>query len=382
MSASAGANLQLVEAAGEGRARGRIHGETLREPIREGVERWRQDLAGELGPRVGEYLTALVGETSFRPAIARWTPDLLAEVEGIAEGAGVDPLTMLAFQLVDEDWWFRRNRRLGIRRPVGEKCSALAVGGRGQDAPVVAENLDIPRWSDGLQVALRVRRPSGDEVVVFSYAGMIGLTGLNRSGVGVCVNSLIQLDTRIDGLPVAFVLRGMLDRTSLEEAIRFLCEVDHASGQSYLVGGPDGIAAFECSARGATKLRAGGQGRGLCHTNHPLVCEDTGTFDAVQRLDDPERLRRSRLNSECRLSCLQKTLDSCAAADRAVDIAQRALRSHDGDYPVCCHNVEDRSWFTAWSVIYELAGTPMAHVTCGPPCRSDYWTVDFDRRAK
>jgi NAD-dependent oxidoreductase involved in siderophore biosynthesis len=113
-----------------------------------------------------------------------------------------------------------------------------------------------------------------------------------------------------------------------------------------------------------------------------LVCEDTGTFDAVQRLDDPERLRRSRLNSECRLSCLQKTLDSCAAADRAVDIAQRALRSHDGDYPVCCHNVEDRSWFTAWSVIYELAGTPMAHVTCGPPCRSDYWTVDFDRRAK
>lgn len=369
-----------IALAGSGRQRGRIHGESLRETIHEAVDRWRRELANELGSPVDEYLTALVGETSFERAISRWTPDLLDEVEGIAEGAGIDRATMVAFQLVDEDWWFRRNRRLGIRPPASLKCSALAFGGRGQDAPVVAENLDIPKWSDGLQTLLRVQRPSGDEALVFSYAGMIGLTGVNSSGVGVCVNSLIQLDTRTDGLPVAFVLRGILECSSLEEAARFVRDVDHASGQSYLIGGPRGVGAFECSARGATQLRASGDGRGLCHTNHPLVCQNAGIFDAVQRLEDPERLRRSRLNSECRLDCLQRSLDSNPAPGRAVDVAKRALRSHDGDYPVCCHNVKDRSWFTAWSVIYELADQPVAHFTCGPPCRSDYRTDGFGGR--
>ena len=94
--------------------------------------------------------------TSCR-SIETQTPSLLDEVRGLADGAGLSFGDALAFQLVDEQWcWTTR------RRAEHEHCSTLGVAMDGAPT-LVAQNLDLPVWWEGLQTVLRYpavrRRP-------------------------------------------------------------------------------------------------------------------------------------------------------------------------------------------------------------------------------
>ena len=143
-------------------------------------------------------------------------------------------------------------------------------GGR---PPRLGQNMDLPGFLDGFQTLLRLRDPgTGLELLVPSFAGLIGLHGLNNRGLAVCVNTLSQLRCSPNGLPVAFVVRSTLERASLEDAADHLRRVPHASGQNYLLGGPNGLLDLECSASGA--VRQGEGAAHLCHTNHPLASAD------------------------------------------------------------------------------------------------------------
>ena len=78
-----------------------------------------------------------MADTDFIPAIEKWTPGLLDEVRGIAEGAKLPFEEVYVFQLADEIWsmgaWAMR-----------EKCTAIAVDRRGDQPTLVAQNMDIP----------------------------------------------------------------------------------------------------------------------------------------------------------------------------------------------------------------------------------------------
>lgn len=51
---------------------------------------------------------------------------------------------------------------------------------------------------------------------MFSHAGMVGLCGVNSAGVAISCNNLSQLNHKTSGLPVAFVVRGILQRSTFE----------------------------------------------------------------------------------------------------------------------------------------------------------------------
>ena len=368
---------------GTARQRGRVHGEALRGKIGQAVEAWKEELGREIGATPENYIAELVGSTKFEAATRRWTPDLLDEVAGLAEGASVPFKTMYAFQLVDEDWWFRRNRRYGVELPGAEKCSVVAVHDDGNATSLLAQNIDIPAWSDGLQVLLRIRDGRGDgETLVFSYAGVIGLGGVNSRAVAVCVNALMQLDQRPDGLPVAFVVRGILAQPTLGDAVRFIREVPHASGQAYTVGGPEGVVGLECSAHSVCHYPAAPGTRCLLHTNHPLASDDQSVFRQLAGRMPAEQLERSRTNSERRLeSCARRFGNPVAPVDAAAVMG--LLCSHDDpDASVCAHGGAATAAFSAWSVIYEFGPEPAVHLTCGPPCRSDYRRIGLAGRPR
>ena len=86
--------------------RGRIHGETLRSVIRDTVERWQYRIEDILAVPFQDYLSSLMTGSGFRRAIQRLTPDLLDEIDGIAEGCGLDKNLIYAWQLIDEHSWF------------------------------------------------------------------------------------------------------------------------------------------------------------------------------------------------------------------------------------------------------------------------------------
>ena len=383
--------LPIVTVAGDGRARGRAHGEALRPLIRTHVARWLDWLGVNTGAEPRAYVEALVSETNFRPAIERWTPGLLAEVRGMAEGAGVDEALIFGLQLPDEEWWFRLDRKLAAgARPgaVGEACSSLGVRPAAGHTPLTAQNMDMPDYMDGLQAVLRLQ-PSdggpeaGPEALVFTVAGLLALNGVNRAGVSTCCNSLTELAHAADGLPVAFVHRGLLAQPSLAAAESFVRGVRHASGQNFLLGGRERVAAYECSAHAVVEVTAEAASPNIWHTNHALVNSDRQRSEAEFAALPPaaqQSLLRSRDNSTARYCAVEDWLQR---ASGPLDVAgmKAILSGHDSPrHPVCRHKPADAgssSFVTIGSTVMTLGEPPVLHIAPGPPCVTHFEELSF-----
>jgi hypothetical protein len=58
------------------------------------------------------------------------------------------------------------------------------------------------------------------------------------------------------------------------DAVRFIHEMQHASGENYTIGGPDRVVAYECSANKVCQFVPYEGATRVFHTNHPLVNND------------------------------------------------------------------------------------------------------------
>jgi isopenicillin-N N-acyltransferase-like protein len=376
--------LPVLPLAGNALERGRAQGEALRPLIQTHVARWLDWLGRNSGEPPRAYVEALVTQTNFRPSIERWTPGLLEEVRGIAEGAGMDEALIFGLQLPDEEWWFRLDRRLAAGAqpgPVGEACSSVGVRPTDGHAAITAQNMDMPDYMDGLQVVLHLQPSDGTpEAYVFTVAGLIALNGLNRAGVSVCCNALTELAHAADGLPVAFGHRGILAQSSLGAAEAFVRGVRHASGQNFLLGGRERVVAYECSARAVVEVPADAARPNFCHTNHPLANGDAhrgaAEFDGL-----PENVRRnfmgSRDNSTARYCSVE---DRLKLASGPLDVAavQALLSAHDSPRdPVCRHKPANAGWMTIGSTVMTLGEPPRLHIAPGPPCSTGFQELSF-----
>ena len=230
------------------------------------------------------------------------TPDLVAELHGIADGAGQSFARMAVYNLMDEQWWYDADPKAP---PPG--CSLIAqkvAGGH-----MLAQNMDLPAHMDGSQVALRLGGPDMPKTVVLSAAGMIGLTGVNSAGLAIGVNTLLMLEHAPDGLPVAFAVRHALGAPDSAKAQRRLSEVGHASGQHYAIATREGITSLECSAKTCSPMLIPNNGR-LLHTNHPLISSDIDAA-ALARLGASGFTKSSAL----RLSWLAARQEALTTAD-------------------------------------------------------------------
>ncbi len=336
--------------------RGRRHGETLRADVQAAIGRFLDDAAVRTGGGGAQYCAQFLAATGFHRAMAAHTPDLVAELAGLAEGAAVPADQLLAYNLMDEEWWYSETLR--------SKCSSLAVPAHDGRPSLVAQTMDLPRAMDGGQVLVRHVHPDGREVAVLSAAGFLGLTGCNGDGVGICVNALGMLQHDAHGLPVACAIRGALDRPTASEAAAFLRSVPHASGQHYAVVDRSGDAyGLECSAAGATDS-APGTGP-FFHANHPLASADV----------DPAVTRDRSLveNSRRRQAKLEQA--GPAVSSRA---GCRALLS-DRTAPICVSRSDTSGWLTFGAVAMELADTVTMDVALGPPDEAPWLELELGR---
>jgi len=232
-------NIRSIVLEGSPYNRGLIHGKELREEISEVMELWKRDVKENYKVDPEIFVNEFVKKTNFLPAIKTYTPDLLDEIKGIADGSGIDYNTIYAFQLVDEVW-------LNAKDIFGEHCTGLGIQKKGTVPSYIAQNMDLEGFRNGFQTLLHIRHENSDlESFVFTCAGLIALNGINNKAVGICVNTIEQLNHSIEGLPVAFIIRGILEQMSQEGAIKFLHEIEHASGQNYIIGGPEKNYDFE-----------------------------------------------------------------------------------------------------------------------------------------
>jgi isopenicillin-N N-acyltransferase like protein len=345
--------LVVIDGAGTPRQIGRQHGEAARDLIADGLDRWCDALGRRHSAAPAAYIDEFLGATEFLPAIETWTPELLDEIRGIADGADQPFPTLLAFNLLDEEWAFANERQ----RPA-PGCSAAGIQPAGGRPALLGQTMDIPSLHDGCQIALRVAPGDRPAAVVLSYAGMIGLTGANSAGIGVVVNNLDVLPARRHGLPVAFVLRGILARTNLAEAAAFVQAVPHATGQHYAIGGPGGIRSFEGWAGGVAETTP--SGRHVLHTNHPLGGQPVG--------EDAEDVYAESQSRE-RLACLigqTETLTDRSGLEAALA---------DTSVPI---SIAPRTGFmTFGGVSMALTTPPDIRIAPGPPHLTPFKAVAF-----
>jgi hypothetical protein len=332
------------------------------------IERRREALAQATGLSAGAYLDRFLQETNFIPAIERSAPHLLEEVRGIADGANVAFADLYAYQLIDEQWLFT-GRLLRERQPVSaEHCTALGVFAPQANPPILAQNMDIPKFYDGSQTLLFISGSGGAGVdCVWTIAGIIGAMGVNRHGVGVCCNTVSQLAHSLDGLPVAFIVRRILDHPTRADAVAFVKSVRHASGQNYTIGGPDGITSLECSAN--MYLEYTPSPGIVFHTNHPVVNDERA--QAGPEADPADRPSGDPpTNSELRFEAISRGLGHSTSL--TVETVKSLLSNAES--LVCATREAPSPSFTASSMVAELGSPPVVHITGGPPHQASYAT--------
>ena len=356
----------IIEISGSPYERGLAYGEGLRKAICERDRRWKSVLAEEW--KIADPVKAFLNGTDFQPAVKTRAPDLLEEVRGIAAGSGLAFDDVFACQLMDEEWIFSRH--------IAEKHHCSALGGIDGYCGVMGQNMDLIGWMDGFQTVLKIRdSKSGLETIVLTVAGMIGLCGVNSTGLGLCVNTLSSLKSAADGLPVAFVARSLLEKTGVAEAAGFLQTVPHASGQNYLLADGKSIAGYECSASGCMPwANNASEPNRRWHTNHPLASRDLAPLegrDEAAGSQDGSRLRQSRLDAF--VSGTEKV---------TVDSLETILADKENVPDSICRTLAEaqahgRQGFTFAGVIWTVGKNPSALITGGPPDTNPWIEIGF-----
>lgn len=271
--------LNLVTASGSGAERGAQLGEQLSDLLESAWNRWvlhfskndvdAEDLAQRL-TEVGGWETA-----------ERYCPDLVAELEAMAEAANMPWYQVAALSMLDESWALTG----------GMGCTAIAITREGSRA--AGQNMDLPDWTNGLQTVLRVKDNSGLGVIAATYPGSLATMGMNSNGVVVVVNAL-DLATNMTGMPVDFVTRGALHQPTAADAIAYIREIPHAVGQNYTVLDSNDLFMVEAAADKVIDVPTHAEVSG--HTNHAFTREYTGSEGSYARMVAVED-NRERLNT-------------------------------------------------------------------------------------
>lgn len=278
-------DLVTADLTGDPNTRGVQYGKFRAEAIQSCISAWIDSLGavGILYPH--RYIEEMSHRTGFVSAINEHCPDLFEEVRGIAAGAGLPLELVYGAQLMDEEWAYRA--RMSGNPAQLEKCSSAAV--RAADgAVIIGQNMDLGGYTNGHQILLRLA-PHGScpGALIFSVSSMIALLGVNARRIGVCVNAIPQLSARDSGLPVAFVIRKLLQARTLAEAVNMIRTLPHATSQHYLIADPSSIRSFEASPERVVEYESPHL-TGVLHTNHPLappfVVAPEGGINSVARL--------------------------------------------------------------------------------------------------
>ena len=285
----------IVAASGTGAQRGALIGSQLESQLHLAWQRWvahfaQRDIdASDLAQRltnVGGWDTA-----------ERYAPDLVAELETMAEAANMPWYQVAALSMLDESW--------ALTGGIG--CTAVAITREGSRA--AGQNMDLPGWTKGLQTVLNVRDANGLGVIAATYPGSLAVMGMNSNGVIVVVNAL-DLVTNMTGMPVDFVTRGALHQPTAQDAIAYIREIPHAVGQNYTVLDAKDLFMVEADAREVRDVPL--HATVSSHTNHAFTREYTGSEGSYARIKAIEDARDSLLTADdIKAALLDKSTGVC-----------------------------------------------------------------------
>ena len=298
----------------------------------------------------------LAEAAAYRAVTAAELPWLIEELDGVAEGAGADPLAVFAAGIEE----------IAVEEPVpASRCSDLvATAPSTPDGHVwAAHNNDLGPESEAELVAIEWS-VSGDPVSFTIGIGPWISVGFNSAGLALTGNELSPNDDRV-GIPRLLLVRDVLRRRTLAEATEAAMHPRRASSYNNLLSHRDGgVVSVEGSATDAELLRPDARGT-LAHTNH-YTSERMAAYER-----DPGDIE----GSCARQRAARKWLDSGPATPERL---REALSDHTGAPDSLCRHIEHgaQSKTVFWCLADVTEGT--IRYGRGNPCDSQEQRYAFN----
>ncbi|MGW1097677.1 C45 family autoproteolytic acyltransferase/hydrolase [Streptomyces sp. NPDC002455] len=366
--------LPVIEISGSPLDRGRQYGEAVRPQLRAALG-YYEEAFGRSAGLTWDRVAARAGR--WLDPVRAYAPDLVEEMRGIADGAGVGLLDVLALNARGEviyDKSFAEMEAAGQQadEEPAEGCTSFAAYGEASgDGHVYAgQNWD---WRAGVQdtvVMIRIVQPPKPTLIMQVEAGQVGRQGANSAGIALNANGLGGRFDDAIGLPQTVVRRSVLDQSNITDALDVLCRTRaHIASNALLT----------CREGFAIDLETTPAGHGwmyptdglLVHGNHyqagiPAQLAASGyrpmSSDSLVRVPRAEQGLRA--------------LRGSTGPEESRALVRRAMSDHLGHPESLCTHPDPRRpavehWTTLVSSLADLTSGDY-HVTAGTPCDRAY----------
>lgn len=222
---------------------------------------------------------------TFLPRMEALSPAFVAEVRGLADGAGIS---------FEEAVLCQARAEAGQVAEGG--CTAFAITGQAttDGQPLAGQNQDLdPEYAD-VALILRVKPTDGrPRAILFTFAGQLGYCGLNEHGLTHFANALYDFQWQ-PGLPHYPLKRVMLEQQTIEQCVDLLAQHRTCSAANVVLADGQGrIADVEVRPEGIAPFRDD-DSDWLIHANHYLTPQ-YAAFETNSLPDSCPRLDRMRL---------------------------------------------------------------------------------------
>lgn len=332
---------------------------------------WFQETAGL------SWAEATQRATAFVPTLQRIYPEILDEIQGIADGAQLARDEILALNIRSE---------IGLTvyedepPAITDGCTGLAQVSEDGSKTILAQNWD---WIEGLEtgmIILDITTNAGTRIQFLDEAGLVGKIGLNSHGFGLCNNALKCGAKTMDKLPTHIMSRRLLEYAkSSNEAFSLLQAFGGACTTNYVLADAKGrLEDIEVSPRGNLVIGPGDR-QFVAHTNHIISPPEEFPLGAIYDHPSPNSFARLERISNLTMDDIK---DGVPLTTEAV---LGRLKDRQGAPYSICRDVPDGAkgpdrMKTLASIVMEfdnVRGTAKGMVTIGKPCDEGLQRVDL-----
>lgn len=311
-------SIPIIRVAGTHRDVGRQMGEAARDTIRADCASAWEDLPA--GRTKAERLALADEYRAFTAPRLQW---LIEELDGCADGAGVDPLELFAVSI--EEIWYEPRVRVTQGR-----CSDLVAGpaATADGHLLVAHNNDLRPSAEPRIVALE-KKVDGDPTILQIGGVPILSIGFNSAGLALTGNELSPNDERV-GISRDHQVLEMMRARSLDEMVSMSLRPDRASSYNNVLTSADGgVANVEGSATDAEVTGLDDTDH-LAHTNH-YVCDRMRPYEG-----DPDYA----VHSQVRYDRARELLAAQPPGSITMDALRTMLADHETRPDSLCKHPE------------------------------------------
>jgi isopenicillin-N N-acyltransferase-like protein len=315
--------------------------------------------------QANERAVVLRAAKKFVQPTERWSPEIVEEIRGIADGAAVTFEEAFALNCLSE-----LSMNIGdFSNPLGCTCFCAQAPTTKDGELFIGQNQDLwAPWCRDYFSILKITPSVGPRIAMTTLAGMVGMVGLNSEGLSIVGNGLSIKGNQI-GVPIMLFMRRALQQRTIGDVVGLLTKSERASPLNLLVGDSNGeFYDFELAAKDYETFYIG-EGS-YAHSNNcwsPRLKEKETVQDGIFYPDTVVRVNRMRK--------LLRTNEGSVGFDEL-----KSFLSDHVNYPrsICRHpdpSIPEGQWQDQWETTASVIMEPRKSrlwIAAGNPCEEGY----------